>query len=84
MANGMSNPEIFQAAACIGAAFAMAVGSVGPAIGQGMIGKQACESVGKYPESGGKIQMTMMIALGAVESSAVYCFIISLILVLKV
>jgi len=66
-----------------GAAF-IAVGSIGPAIGQGMIGKQACESVGKYPESASKIQMTMMIALGAVESSAVYCFIIAIMTLLKV
>lgn len=78
------NIALIKAVSFIGAAFAMAVGSVGPALGQGMIGKQACESVGKYPESGGKIQMTMMIALGAVESSAVYCFIIALLILFKV
>ena len=36
-----------QAAAFIGAAIAMGLGSVGPALGQGMIGKKACEGVGK-------------------------------------
>lgn len=80
----MDNVALIRAAAFIGAAFAMAVGSVGPALGQGMIGKQACDSVGKYPESASKIQMTMMIALGAVESSAVYCFIIAIMILLKV
>jgi F-type H+-transporting ATPase subunit c len=80
----IDNMALVKAAGFIGAAFAMAVGSIGPAIGQGMIGKQACESVGKYPESASKIQMTMMIALGAVESSAVYCFIIAIMTLIKV
>lgn len=80
--DGMDSIAIVQAAAFVGAAFVMAIGSIGPALGQGMIGKQACESVGKYPEGSGKIQMTMMIALGAVESSAVYCFIIGIMLML--
>ncbi len=79
----MDNAYLVKVAALIGAAFVMAVGSVGPALGQGMIGKQACDSIGKYPESGGKIQMAMLIALGVVESSAVYCLIISLLLLLK-
>lgn len=82
--DGIEGTTLVQAAGLIGAAFAMSVGSIGPALGQGMIGKQACESVGKYPESSGKIQMTMMISLGAVESSAVYNFIIAIMLVFKV
>lgn len=80
----VDNIALVKAAAFIGAAVAMAVGSIGPALGQGMIGKQACESIGKYPESASKIQMTMMIALGAVESSSVYCFIIAIMTLLKV
>lgn len=80
----MLDISMVKAAAFIGAAFAMAVGSIGPAIGQGMIGKQACESVGKYPEGSSKIQTIMMIALGMVESSAVYCFIIAIMILIKV
>jgi len=82
--DGLDNIAMIKAAAFIGAAFAMAVGSVGPALGQGMIGKQACDSIGKYPESASKIQLAMMIAMGVVESSAVYCFIIAIMILLKV
>ena len=39
-----------QAAAFLGAAIVMGVGSIGPALGQGMIGKAACDAVGKNPE----------------------------------
>jgi F-type H+-transporting ATPase subunit c len=66
-----------KAAAFIGAALAMAVGSLGPAIGMGLIGMKACENVGKYPENAGKIRTTMMIAMGLVETGAIYCLLIS-------
>jgi F-type H+-transporting ATPase subunit c len=66
-----------KAAAFLGAAFAMGVGSIGPALGQGLIGMKACESIGKYPESAGKIRTTMMIAMGLVETSAIYALMIA-------
>lgn len=70
-----------KAAAFLGAAIAMGVGSIGPALGQGFIGTKACESVGKYPESTGKIRTIMMIAMALVETSAIYAFIVSLMLI---
>jgi F-type H+-transporting ATPase subunit c len=66
-----------KAAAFIGAAITMGFGSLGPALGQGLIGMKACENIGKYPESAGKIRTAMALALAVVESSAIYCFIIS-------
>lgn len=73
-----------KAAAFLGAAVAMGLGSLGPALGQGMIGAKACENIGKYPESSGQIRGTMIIAMGFVESSAIYCLIIALLLILFV
>ena len=46
-----------------------------------MIGAKACENIGKYPESSGKIRMAMMIAMGIVESSSIYAFIIAIMLI---
>lgn len=66
-----------KAAAFFGAALAMGIGSVGPALGQGLIGMKACESMGKYPESAGKIRTTMMIAMGLVETAAIYALLIA-------
>ncbi|MFS8506885.1 MAG: ATP synthase F0 subunit C [Proteobacteria bacterium] len=71
-----------KAAAFLGAAIAMGLGSVGPAIGQGLVGTKACESIGKYPESADKIRMTMMIAMAIIESSAIYAFLIALLLII--
>jgi F-type H+-transporting ATPase subunit c len=66
-----------QAAAFLGAAITMAFGSLGPALGQGMIGKEACKSIGQYPENAGSIRTAMIIALTVVESSAIYCLLIA-------
>ncbi|MDR3551348.1 MAG: ATP synthase F0 subunit C [Candidatus Babeliales bacterium] len=66
-----------KAAAYLGAAIAMGFGAIGPALGQGLIGMKACENIGKYPESAGKIRTTMMIAMGLVETSAIYCLMVA-------
>ena len=66
-----------KAAAYMGAAIAMGIGSLGPALGMGLVGMKACENIGKYPESAGKIRTTMMIAMGLIETGAIYCLMIS-------
>jgi len=72
---------LVKAAAYIGAAFAIGIGTIGPAFGQGMIGSKACENMGKYPESANKIRTTMLLAMGIIESSAIYALIISILLI---
>ncbi|HTM06017.1 MAG TPA: ATP synthase F0 subunit C [Patescibacteria group bacterium] len=71
-----------KAAAFMGAAIAMGLGSIGPALGQGLIGMKACEGIAKEKdqEVASKIRTTMMIAMGLVETSAIYCFIIAIVL----
>jgi len=66
-----------KAAAFLGASIAMGIGAIGPALGQGFIGMKACENIGKYPESAGQIRTTMMIAMGLVETSAIYALLIA-------
>ena len=66
-----------KAAAYIGAAFAIGIGTLGPTLGQGMAASKACENIGKYPESSGKIRGTMIIALAMIETSALFAFIIA-------
>ncbi len=69
--------HIAKAAAYIGAAIAISVGTFGPAISQGLIGARACENLGKYPESASNLRTLMMIALGFVETSSIYALLIA-------
>lgn len=66
-----------KAAAFIGAAIAMSIGSAGPSIGQGLVGMKACENIGKYPANSGAIQRVMIISMSIIESSAIYNLIIA-------
>ncbi|HSW75556.1 MAG TPA: ATP synthase F0 subunit C [Candidatus Saccharimonadales bacterium] len=68
----------------VAAAIAMGIGTVGPALGIGMIGRSACENIGKYSESSSKIRMTMIIAVSMVEACAIYVFLTGLLIINKV
>jgi F-type H+-transporting ATPase subunit c len=66
-----------KAAAFIGAAIAIGIGSIGPALGQGLVGMKACESLGKNPQGAGPIRNAMILAMVIVESTAIYCLLIA-------
>ncbi len=66
-----------KAAAYLGAAFAIGIGTIGPALSQGMVASKACENVGKYPESAGNIRTLMFAALGFIETSSIYALMIA-------
>jgi F-type H+-transporting ATPase subunit c len=71
-----------RVAAYLAAGICMGVGALGPSLGQGYTGGKACEAIGKKPESSGVIMRTMIAAMAVTESSAIYAFIISIVLVL--
>lgn len=77
----MQEINYVKMAAYFGAAIAMGIGTIGPALGQGIVASKAVESMGKYPESLNKIRASMILALAIIETSAIYAFIIALLLV---
>lgn len=68
---------IMKAASCIAAALAVGIGTLGPALAQGMVASRACESIGKYPESAGAVRTTMLVALGFIETLSIYATLIA-------
>jgi F-type H+-transporting ATPase subunit c len=76
----MEEMAIVKAAAVLGAAFVVGVGCIAPAYGQGLVGSEACKNIGKYPQSSKDIRATMILAMGIIESSAVYALLIALLL----
>ena len=69
---------IFSIAA---AALCMAIGSIGPAIGESRAVAQALGSIAQQPDEAGTISRTLFIGLAMIESIAIYCFVISIILI---
>lgn len=58
-------------------ALAIGLGSIGPALAIGMIGSKAMESIGRNPESAGKIFVPMLLTAAFAEAVAIYALVIA-------
>ncbi|PJE58235.1 MAG: ATP synthase F0 subunit C [Candidatus Portnoybacteria bacterium CG10_big_fil_rev_8_21_14_0_10_36_7] len=58
-------------------ALAIGIGSIGPALAIGQIGAKAMESIGRNPESAGKILVPMLLAAAFAEAVAIYALVIA-------
>lgn len=58
-------------------ALAIGLGAIGPAIGIGMIGSKAMESIGRNPESAGKLFVPMLLMAAFAEAVAIYALVIA-------
>ncbi len=58
-------------------ALAIGIGSIGPGLAIGFIGSKAMESIGRNPESAGKLLMPLIISLGLAEAVAIYALVIA-------
>jgi len=61
-------------------AFVMGIGSIGPAIGIGMLAGKGLEAIGRNPEAAGKIQTNMILGIAFAEAIAIYALVVALIL----
>lgn len=58
-------------------ALAIGVGSIAPALAIGFIGMKAMESIGRNPESAGKLFVPMLLGMAFAEAIAIYALIIA-------
>jgi len=64
----------------IGAVFCVAFGSGMAAYAQGKVISQTTDAMARQPELANELRFTMIIGLAMIESLAIYCLLISLIL----
>lgn len=62
------------------AGLTIAVGSIAPALGEGRAVAQALASIAQQPDAAGTITRTLFVGLAMIESTAIYCFVVALIL----
>ena len=77
----MDNLSIIAVVSIAAAALCMAIGSIGPALGEGKAISQALSSIAQQPDEAGTISRTLFIGLAMIESIAIYCFVIAIILI---
>jgi len=82
---GVSGVEYMPyAAALIAGGLCMGAGAIGPGLGIGFVGSQACKGVGANPRHNSAINKTLLIGAAVAESTSIYAFVVFILLVLLV
>jgi F-type H+-transporting ATPase subunit c len=68
-------------ASIITAGLTIAIGSIAPALGEGRALQQALSAIAQQPDEAGTITRTLFVGLAMVESTAIYCFVVAMILI---
>ena len=77
----MDSVTLIAMASIIAAGLTMAIGSFGPALGEGRAVQQALSAIAQQPDERNTLQRTLYVSLAMIESIAIYCFVISMILI---
>jgi len=76
----MNSVTVIGITSIVAAALCMALGSIAPALGEARAIVQALSSIAQQPDEAGTISRTLFIGLAMIESIAIYCFVIAVIL----
>lgn len=76
----MNDQTILAVVAMAASALTMALGAVGAAIGESRIGAAAMDALARQPDEASSITRTLFVSLAMVESTAIFCLVIALIL----
>ena len=64
----------------IAAALAVSFGAIGPALAEGRAVAAAMDAIARQPESAGTLSRTLFVGLAMIETMAIYCLVIALLL----
>ncbi len=77
----MSDIGLVAMASILGAAICIGIGAIGPALGEGRAAAQALSAIAQQPDEANTITRTLFVSLAMIESTAIYCFVVSMILI---
>jgi F-type H+-transporting ATPase subunit c len=63
------------------AGITIAIGSIGPAFGEARAVAQALSAIAQQPDEAATITRTLFVGLAMIESTAIYCFVVTMILI---
>ena len=72
--------ELIPIVSIVAAAIAVAFGAIGPALAEGRAVAAALDAIARQPESAGAISRTLFVGLAMIETMAIYCLVIALLL----
>lgn len=62
------------------AVLAVGIGSIGPALAEGRAVAAAMDAIARQPEEAGTLTRTLFVGLAMIETMAIYCLVIALLL----
>jgi len=69
-----------EALSILGAVLAVSFGAIMPAFAEGRALAAAMDAIARQPEAGGTISRTLFVGLAMIETMAIYCLVIALLL----
>ncbi|ASF47117.1 F0F1 ATP synthase subunit C [Methylovulum psychrotolerans] len=77
----MDNTTLIAMASIITAGMTTSFGCLGPALAEGKAVSTALTSLAQQPDASATITRTLFVGLAMIESTAIYCFVVSMILI---
>ena len=77
----MDSLSIIAIASIVTAGISTSFGAIGPALGEGRAVATALTSLAQQPDASATITRTLFVGLAMIESTAIYCFVVSMILI---
>lgn len=77
----MTSTALVAAASIISAGLCIGLGAIGPALGEGRALAQALTAMAQQPDEANTLTRTLFVGMAMVESTAIYCFVVTMILI---
>ncbi len=77
----MDSSTLIAIASIITAGITTGFGCMGPALGEGRAVATALTALAQQPDASATITRTLFVGLAMIESTAIYCFVVSMILI---
>ncbi|MGB5511609.1 MAG: F0F1 ATP synthase subunit C [Woeseiaceae bacterium] len=77
----MDSMTVIAVASIVTAGITIGLGVLGPSLGEGKAVATALTSLAQQPDASATITRTLFVGLAMIESTAIYCFVLSMILV---
>ncbi|MEM5585591.1 MULTISPECIES: F0F1 ATP synthase subunit C [unclassified Roseibium] len=76
----MTDLALIAAISIFTAGLTVSFGAIGPALGEGRTAATALTAIAQQPDAAPTISRTLFVSLAMIESTAIYCFVVAMIL----
>lgn len=77
----MTDLAFIAAISIFTAGLTVSIGALGPALGEGRAAAAALAAIAQQPDAAPTLSRTLFVSLAMIESTAIYCFVVAMILI---